>query len=77
MEIGNLESRNKGYKGKLNLSKLRSYIFEHPDAYQTDMAKEFNCIPAAICIALKKWGIFVKKDKTLQGTRPTKSSEAS
>ena len=33
---------------KIEPDKLRAYVAEHPDAYQTEIAKEFNCCQSAV-----------------------------
>ena len=46
---------------KITPSKLKEYIEEHPDAYLTEMAEEFNCLVVAIFKALKHLKISRKK----------------
>ena len=41
--------------------KLRTYVAEHPDAYQSEMAKEFQCSESGIRDALKRLKITRKK----------------
>ena len=41
--------------------KLRTYVTEHPDAYQKEMAKEFHCSESGIREVLKKLNITRKK----------------
>ena len=53
---------------KIDPEKLRAYVEEHPDAYQREMAEEFNCSNTAIQKALKRLGITRKKHNTLQAT---------
>lgn len=60
-ETGSIETYNKGYQGRIDKEKLAAYVKKHPDAYQTEIAKAFECTPAAICIALKKMGYTRKK----------------
>ena len=61
-EIGNLENKalNRPHK-KIDPEKLRAYVEEHPDAYQREMAEEFDCSVTAIQKALKRLGITRKK----------------
>jgi len=56
-ETGNLEDKTptRGYK-KIDPEKLKSYVADHPDAYQREMAEEFGCTETAIRKALKKLG---------------------
>jgi len=46
---------------KIDPEKLSAYVAAHPDAYQYEMAKEFNCSQKAIWQALRKHGITLKK----------------
>ena len=46
---------------KIDPDKLRAYVAEHPDAYQTEIAKEFNCCQSAVHKALKRLKITRKK----------------
>ena len=61
-ERGNLENKalNRPHK-KIHPEKLRAYVEEHPDAYQREMAEEFDCSVTAIQKALKRLGITRKK----------------
>ena len=61
-ESGNLEKKalNRPHK-KIDPEKLMAYVEEHPDAYQREMAEEFNCSVTAIQKALKRLGITRKK----------------
>ena len=59
---GNLEKKplHRSYK-KINPEKLTAYVAEHPDAYQKEIADEFGCSAAAICLAMKRLKITRKK----------------
>ena len=46
---------------KIDPEKLRSYVAEHPDAYQSEMAKEFHCSESGIRDALERLKITRKK----------------
>ncbi len=61
-ESGNLKAKtpNRPFK-KIDPEKLKAYVEKHPDAYQNEMAKEFNCTPEAIRKALKRLKITRKK----------------
>ena len=61
-ESGNLGKKalNRPHK-KIHPEKLRAYVAEHPDAYQREMAEEFDCSVTAIQKALKRLGITRKK----------------
>lgn len=51
---------------KIEPDKLRAYVAEHPDAYQTEIAKEFNCCQSAVQKALKRLKITRKKATTYE-----------
>ena len=61
-ESGSLEKKalNRPHK-KIDPEKLRAYIEEHPDAYQREMAEEFDCSVTAIQKAFKRLGDYTKK----------------
>ena len=46
---------------KIDPEKLKAYVAEHPDAYQSEMAREFGCSESGIRDALKRCGITRKK----------------
>jgi transposase len=46
---------------KIDPEKLKTYLAAHPDAYQHEMAKAFDCSRKAIWQALRKHGITLKK----------------
>jgi len=46
---------------KIDPEKLRAYMELHPDAYEREIATEFNCVRSAVQKALKKLGITRKK----------------
>lgn len=48
-------------RGKIDRERLAEYLKEHPDAYQTEIAKEFSCTQQAISVALKRYGYTRKK----------------
>lgn len=52
---------------KIEPTKLKAYIEQHPDAYLKEMAKEFNCSEVAIFKALKRLKISRKKNYSVQG----------
>ena len=60
---------SKSYPRKIPNDELRSYVADHPDAYQSEMTEYFDCSQQAICKALKRIGITRKKDQRLQKTR--------
>lgn len=53
-----------GVVKKIDPEKLKLYVQEHPDAYESEIAEEFNCSTAAISKALKRLKI-TRKKKTL------------
>lgn len=61
-EEGHLEKKpvQRSFR-KIDPEKLRSYVEEHPDAYQSEMAKEFRCSESGIRDALKRLKITRKK----------------
>ena len=69
-ESGNLEKKalNRPHK-KIASEKLRAYVEENPDAYQREMAEEFNRSVTAIQKALKRLGITRKKRQSTTKNR--------
>jgi len=51
---------------KIEPEKLRAYVAEHPDAYQREIAWEFNCTQSAVQKALKRLKITRKKATTYE-----------
>ena len=62
---------------KIDPEKLKTYVAEHPDAYQSEMAKAFVCSESGIRDALRRHKITRKKDNPLSGTGSAKSSSVS
>jgi len=61
-ETGSLEPKyRKTRKRKIDLQKLQQAIERKPDAYLSELAKEFNCTDPAIHYALKRLKITLKK----------------
>ena len=48
--------------GKIDLQKLEQALERKPDAYLSELAKEFNCTKQAVFYALKRLKISLKKD---------------
>ena len=46
---------------KIDPEKLKAYVAEHPDAYQSEMAKAFGCSESGIRDALRRYKITRKK----------------
>lgn len=68
-ETGDLSNKplNRSFK-KIDPEKLKSYVAEHSDFTQEEIAREFNCSNQAISKAFKRLGITRKKNGYLQGT---------
>lgn len=62
-KTGELRHQVKGSKPrKVDRDKLKNYLKNHPDAYLTEIASEFDCHPTAIHFALKAMGYIRKKE---------------
>lgn len=61
-ETGDLSKKPliRGHK-KLAPEKLKAYLNEHPDAYQSEVAAAFGCTDTAVRKAYKRLGITRKK----------------
>ena len=72
-EEGNLEKKplHRSYR-KIDPEKLKSYIEEHPDAYQREMAEAFGCSESGIEYVLKQHKITRKKRPPGTGNRSQK-----
>ena len=64
---------NRGFK-KIDPVKLRTYVKEHPDDTQQEIADAFGCCNQAVSKALKRLNITRKKNAPLQGAGRGKSS---
>ena len=61
-ETGGLEKKELNRKPrKIDPEKLKSYVKEHPDAYQSEMAEAFGCSESGIRDALRRNKITRKK----------------
>ena len=71
-ETGDLSDKplNRGFK-KIDPEKLRTYVKDHPDATQQEIADEFHCSNQAVGKALKRLNITRKKKRAAikSGTR--------
>ena len=69
-ETGNLEKKelHRSFR-KIDPEKLKNYVAEHPDAYQSEMAKEFGCSESGIRDALKRHKITRKKRRHIIRSR--------
>jgi transposase len=64
---------NRGFK-KIDPVKLRTYVKEHPDDTQQEIADAFGCCNQAVSKALKRLNVTRKKNAPLQGAGRGKSS---
>ena len=72
-QTGSLKHQVTGLNAvKLDRQKPAQYVGQHPDAYLHEIAKHFDCTPAAVCYALKQMGMTRKKRPPLtkNKTRP-------
>ena len=74
-ETGDLGKKelHRSYR-KINPEKLKAYVAEHPDAYQSEMAEAFECSESGIRDALRHHKITRKKDNAVPGAGSGKSS---
>ena len=65
-ETGDLGKKElqRGFR-KIDPEKLRAYVADHPDAYQSEMAEAFGCSESGIRNALRRYKITRKKDNQL------------
>lgn len=56
---------------KIDPSKLRAYVAQHPDAYQKEIAMDFGCSKSAVQKALKRLKITRKKRPHTTRSRTT------
>ena len=54
---------------KIDSEKLKAYVAEHPDAYQSEMAEAIGCSEGGIRYALKRQKITRKKRQRGTGSR--------
>ena len=54
---------------KIDPEKLKSYVAEHPDAYQSEMAEAFGCSESGIRDALARYKITRKKKRPVTRSR--------
>ena len=59
---------------KIDPEKLKAYVAEHPDAYQSELAEVFECSESGIRDALRRHKITRKKDNEVPGAESGKSS---
>ena len=69
-EEGSLEKKplNRSFR-KIDPEKLKAYVAEHPDSYQTEMAEVFGCSESGIHYALQQHKITRKKRQRGTGNR--------
>ena len=77
-ETGDLGKKelHRGFR-KIDPEKLKAYVGEHSDAYQSEMAEAFGCSESGIRDALKRHKITRKKDNRLSRAGSAKSSSVS
>ena len=73
-ETGDLGKKelHRGFR-KIDPEKLKAYVAEHPDAYQSEMAQVFGCSESGIRDALRRCKITRKKDDQIPRTGAAKS----
>jgi transposase len=54
---------------KLDPEKLKTYVENHPDAYQAEIAEAFGCTESAIRKAFKRLGITRKKRRSVTASK--------
>ena len=57
---------------KIDPEKLKTYVAEHPDAYQSEMAKAFGCSESGIRDALRRHKLTRKKRRPATKSRISK-----
>ena len=57
---------------KIDPDKLTTYVKEHPDAYQSEMAEAFGCSESGIRDALRRYKITRKKRQPVTKSRISK-----
>ena len=55
------DEKRKPKTGKIDREKLREYLRENPDAYQSEIAEYFNCSQSLVCYMLRSNGYNRKK----------------
>ena len=72
-ETGDLgkEELHRGFR-KIDPEKLKAYVAEHPDAYQSEMAEAFGCSESGIRDALRRLKITRKKRRPATKSRLSK-----
>ena len=72
-ETGNLEKKklHRSFR-KIDPARLKAYVAEHPDAYQSEMAEAFGCSESGIRYALRLHKITRKKRQPVIRSRTSK-----
>ena len=72
-ETGDLGKKKlqRGFR-KIDPEKLKAYVAEHPDAYQSEMAEAFGCSESGIRDALRRYKITRKKRQRATRSRISK-----
>ena len=73
---GNLKAKipQRSFKN-IDPEKLKTYVKEHPDAYQNEIEKKFRCTPETIRKALKRLKITRKKTNRYKEQKQKKIKE--
>ena len=61
------------YKETGNPEKLKAYVVEHPDSYQSEMAEALGCSESGIRYVLWRYKVTRKKDYSVSRAEPAKS----
>ena len=77
-ETGDLGKKelHRGFR-KIDPEKLKAYVAEHPDAYQSEMVEALGCSESGIRDALRRYKITRKKDDQLPRAGSARSSNVS
>ena len=69
-ETGDLEKKelHRSFR-KIDPEKLKAYVAEHPDAYQSEMAEALGCSESGIRDALRRYKITRKKRQSATRSR--------
>ncbi len=72
-ETGDLEKKelHRGFR-KIDPVKLKAYVMEHPDAYESEMAEAFGCSASGIRDALRRNKITRKKRQSATRSKSDK-----
>ena len=63
-------------KRKIDREKLRQAVAERPDAYLSELAKQFDCTAQAVFHMLRKLGITLKKNPSRIARSPRRNARS-